>query len=101
MELEELEEALKNLKFEQNCIMKLFYQNLQIKMYGVASELFSKLIELQSLINEYERCIAHEKGIGFVNKFGKIVYSEEDLEYWNQLHEEVFPPKEKNIARKI
>ena len=98
MTLEELEIILENLKSVQMELMKQFAYSIgRTHEYGYSPEfsipVFKRLMEIQNLINDYERLIAVQKGTDYVNKFGEIVYSKSDLEFWNNLYDTVVPKK--------
>lgn len=106
MEVDELTIMVENLKAAQRVLMKDFaYSLVRDYNYGYNPDLsvmkFKRLVETQNLINEYERIIADQKGIGYVNKFGKIVYSLKDLEYWNNLFDMVSPKKEEEPVKTL
>lgn len=106
MTIDENMQMLEKLKIVENNLMKQFAYNLfettnheEKSAYAVST--FRKILKVQGIIDDIERRVSVERGDGFFGKFGKIVYSKEDLDFYDQLFDIVSPKKENVPTKKI
>ena len=82
MTVKQLEKAIAYLK---NCLYFQCSGLTSTNFYEQAISL-KRIKELQNLIEIKEKELAIQKGEFYITKFGQIVYTEEDLKYYDSIY---------------
>ena len=75
------------LNLEMQDLMAGLHLAIDVGDYYEMSKLLKRRDELQKLIDYYLK--EHLKHNIYMTHFGQIVYSEEELNYWNELYNEI------------